>query len=485
MWQGIINKVWLEYRSYVIASVLLIMMGIGLAYPTIKTLRTVEFAPENQGVFVEPMQPLTSKIAVPAGEIDYVMIWVHDEFNQQKLQKEDYRTLQLEVVNVADETIRTAVKPRLIKRGDQPALLFKLSKIKNEEKQNYSFVIYQRGEGVVGVQDPLGLQLKTDETAEMALEVGEKKNWLTLLIDKVYTEDLVGHDISFYLRRGNQIVQGENPYACVQENSCIGYPAHLPGMYWFAAGWAALGFDDLSEWAMIWRPMMLAAWLGVGVVLLGYSLRRGQPGLGVAAMGLWLFNRWSLDVLRVAHTDFVGVLFLILAIICAEQWPIWAAVLLALSLSVKQLAVLIVPIFLIAMWRHYGLSWKKLALVITMIIVIPGAITLPFLIDNPTATIQGLMNVVERPAQSVRGFAPSFDEWLDVTDWGKLLPMLGLTGMVYVAVWRKEVDLIQGTVMVMAIMMAFTSVLYNQYFVWFIPFIPLALARYREQRQKT
>jgi hypothetical protein len=59
--------------------------------------------------------------------------------------------------------------------------------------------------------------------------------------------------------------------------------------------------------------------------------------------------------------------------------------------------------------------------------------------------------------------------------------MLFLIGVVYVAAYRKEVNLTNGTLIVMAITMAFTSVLYNQYFVWLIPFIPLAIANFRKR----
>jgi uncharacterized membrane protein len=323
--------------------------------------------------------------------------------------------------------------------------------------------------------------IKEGEIAIAAFQVGERKNWLNLLLFKVYDRELVGEDISMYLHRGKQIVEGRNPFSCVLQKSeaCIGYPAHIPGMYLVVAGFVAVGVDQIDTFEGAWRPVVFAVWLAVGFVLFGYAWKRGQPILGAAAMGLWLFNRWTLDVLFVAHTDFIGTLLLLSAVLLAGSIPLLAAFLLGLSLAVKQLAVLIVPVFLLALWRQYGLNKGKLVLATLLVLLAPMAVTLPFLIDDPVATITGILYPLERPAHSVRGFAPSLDELLDVTHTAKSLLMFFLTGVVYVALWRKEISLIAGVLMVMAIMMAFTSTLYNQYFVWFIPFIPLAIAEAR------
>ena len=482
---GVKEQIWAlikKHQGLVIAVILLVMMALVLLLPTIKPLRTVEIRPENEGPFLGPEAPLVNDVFVPAGKLSYFIVWIDEGRGANSLGISDYETVKLEVGHQDGRVIRTADRPALIKRDDKSALLFKFDKIESNGEQRYVFILRQEGSGVVRAQQPLKDYIKKDEVASVAFQLGERKNWLTLLIDKVYGESLIGQDISFYLHRGRQIAAGENPYSCVlEEESCVGYPAHLPGMYLFTAGFVAMGFDELDEWAKVWRPIMLMAWFSVGVVLLVYIFRHGQPVLAVAAFGFWLFNRWSLDVLRIAHIDFIGVLFLVLAVVLAGRLPLLAAVLFGASLAVKQVAVLVAPIFLLAVWRQKKSSVLQLAVLTGLMLLVPAVTSLPFLLDNPNATVQGWLNVVERPAQSVRGFAPSFDEWLDVTHVGKLLVMLLLVGVVYVAAWRKEVGLIEGVLIVMAIIMAFTPVLYNQYFVWLIPFIPLAVAGLRRR----
>jgi len=253
----------------------------------------------------------------------------------------------------------------------------------------------------------------------------------------------------------------------------------------FAAGLVSLGIGEMGEWAKVWRPITFIFWLGVGLVLLGYLLKRGRPALAAAAFGFWLFNRWSIDVLRIAHTDFVGVFFLVLSLVLAGRWPLVAAFLFGVSLSVKQVAILAAPIFLLTMWRSQGMGFKKLVLSMVLLLLVPLLTSLPFLLDDPQATIYGWLNAAERPAQTdAHGFAPSIDAWLGVSNVSRSAIMIFLVAIVYVAAWRRGVGLIGGTLMILAIMIAFTHVLYNQYLVWFIPLIPLAVAEIRVGRKK-
>jgi hypothetical protein len=478
----IIRKFPRQQNGLIVAVVLLIIMTGILSLPTIKPLRTVEINSKNRGeLLLKSDMPIAQNVLVPAGKLAYFVLWVQEGHGSDKIKTSDYKAMGLEVRSQNGQVIRTSAEPKFIKKNDEPALLFGFDHIVVDESERYTFVTKQASNIIV--QQPIPDNIKEGETIVAAFQLGEKRNWLTLLIDKVYKESLVGKDVSSYLHRGIQILHGENPYACVLENdSCVGYPAHLPGMYLVAAGFVKMGVDQLDEWTHVWRPIVFAAWFGVGLILFVYIFRRGQPALAVAAFGFWLFNRWSIDVLRIAHTDFIGVFFLLLSVVLAGFAPFLAAFLLGVSLAVKQLAVLIVPIFLINAWRQKKFKAVKLGVLTGLILLAPLVTSLPFLINNPKATVRGWINVVERPSQVVHGFAPSLDTWLDVTQ-GKSLLMLFLIGAVYVAAYRKEVNLTNGTLIVMAITMAFTSVLYNQYFVWLIPFIPLAIANMRNSER--
>jgi hypothetical protein len=465
------------HQGNLIAGVLLLIMLLILLSPTFKSRRSVEVLSKSEPFVLVPKVPVANKVLVPVGKIDYFFVWVDEGVAENKLKPVDFESVELAVIAPDGRNLLKVTKPKLIKREDNAALQFSFPTISVDDAEIYSLVLEQTGNGKIKVRIPNNDQIKSGETIAIALQLAERKNWLTSMLDKIYSENIAKDDISMYLHRGLQIVQGKNPYSCAIETTeaCMGYPAHLPGMYLVAAGFAKFGVDDLVRWAQVWRPIMILTWLSIGAILAIYSYRKGRPILAVAILGFWLFNRWSVNVAQIAHTDFLGVLFLLLAIILVNRMPALAALFLGISISVKQLAILIVPIFIVYLWRHKKVKFSKLFLHLVLVFIVPALITLPFFINDPSAVTKALLNVTERSAQSVHGFAPSMDQLLDVTNNSKSFLMLFIVGAVYVAGWRKEVNLVAGTLLIMAIVMGFTSVLYNQYFVWLLPFIALVV----------
>jgi len=476
--EELVRKYVMQRETLILALVLLLGFTIVLLQPAVGSVRTVEIDPENTGVLLTIDAPLTYDITVPTSTISYFSVWVVEKHDGKTLELGDYSGVQLEVRDVAGHLVRTSLNPQLVKRRDEPVLRFKFAPLAVVEHENYTFTVRQTNAANVLAQLPIVDMVGAGESVDSAFELGEHRNWLTLLVEKVYGEDLVGKDISFYLFRGGQIASGINPYDCVTDpdEECFGYPTHLPGMYLITAGFVVAGVDDLNEWATAWRPLSFATWLAVGLVLFIYSYVRKQPALAVAALGFWLFNRWSLYVLKVAHTDFLGVLLMVLSIVSVGRWPMTAAVLLGTSLAVKQVGVLLVPLFLIAAWRVHSFRLPKIFLLIGLILLMPVATSIPFLVANPEAAIQGWLTAATRPAQTLYEGVPSFDQWLDITGPSKSMVMLALVLCAYVAAWRKSVGMVGGALLIMAIVIGFTHVLFHQYVVWFIPLIPLAIA---------
>lgn len=461
----------------VLAAVLLAAMLVVLLQPTIKPTRAIEVKPGNEGIKFQTDTVIAENVRVPKSKWAYFILWIKDHEEERKITSSDYKEIKLEIKDQEGKIVRTSTKPSFIKKEDHPALLFGFNPITTDGQSRYSFVL-NKAESII-LEQPLAAHIKTSETSLAAFEFAEKKNWITLLVEKAYGESLDGEDISSYIRRGEQIVKGENPYSCTKNYAaCEGYPAHLPGMYWVAAGFVKMGINELGEWAKVWRPIVFGTWFLIGLILLVYIMRKQQPALAVASFGFWLFNRWSVDVLRIAHTDFLGTLFLLLSVLLINRAPYFAALMLGVSLSIKQLAILVVPLFLIYLFRTQKMKLPKLFIILILIVLPPLAVTLPFLIDDPVSTMTGVMNVAERSAQTVHGFAPSLDTWFDMTN-GKWAIMLFLAAAVYIAAWRKETNLAQGTFLVLAIMIAFTSTLYNQYLVWLLAFLPVVVANYR------
>ncbi len=472
------NTIW---KNAALLSSLLVGLLLLLLLPTMKSIKTVEVDPNSQGFVAQAYQVNARNIRVQDSTIHYVVLWIADNNNNAPLSDAALAALELTISSskaVASEA-RSAKNPTRIMRDGKTALSFHVKSLKTSAEERYAITLTHSENINLQLQYPLNAQIKKDEVVFAAFGVAQRKNWITSLIDKVYSENLIGNDISMYLHRGQQIVAGKNPYACVLEKgSCKGYPAHTPGMYLVASGFVLFGVHDLDSWAAAWRPVAIASWLAVGLVLLVHISRKGSVALAVAAFGFWLFNRWSIDVLRIAHTDFLGVLFLLLAVIFAEKRPKTAALMFGISLAIKQVAILALPVFLIFLWQTNQKSFKKVAMLFGLVILIPLLTLTPFLIDNPSATIYGILNPLERPAQQVHGFASSFAQFVDVTNISKIFLMIYLIGIVYIAAYQKTISLSGGTLMIFLIMISFTHVLYNQYIVWLLPFIPLAVSAY-------
>ena len=456
-------------------ALLLVLLAVVLL-PAAQTIRTVELQPDTKGTRLAKGATSQSSIQVPAGRLDYFSVLIKKNHAGLAQRPAEYQATTVDIATPEGERLRTADRPRFLTRGGVPALQFSFPALRLAEPQLLTVTVTQPGDHELIVQQPQDVAQPGEEFT-YAFKLERHATRLKLLLARIYDEDPTRHDIARYHHRGSQIVAGVNPYACStdQSDSCVGYPSHLPGMSWLAAGLGASGASELDTWMAIWRPLLLLAWLAVGGVLAGLLVRQGRPAVAVVALGMWLFNRWSLYVLRVAHTDFVGVLFLLLAVLSATRWPLVAAVLLGVSLTVKQLAVLLVPLFVLSVWRQHKYSWPKLALLVGLVLLVPLVASAPFLLDNPSATLQGWLNAATRPAQTQYQSAPSLDLLLDITDVTKSAVLLLLVALVYLASWRQTITLPQACLLILFIQLGFTHVLLHQYVVWLVPFIPLVL----------
>ena len=465
-----------KHKKWLLPASLLALLLVVLLLPAAGTVRTVEIQPDTKGTRLTNGATSESSIQVPAGTLDYFSVLIKKNHTGLAQRPAEYQAATVDIATPEGKLLREASRPRFLTRGGVPALQFSFPSLALAEPQLLHVTVTQPGDHELIVQQPQDVALENEQLA-YAFKLERRATWLSLLLARIYDEDPTRHDIARYHHRGTQIVAGVNPYSCITDDStsCIGYPSHLPGMYWFSAGLVTLGASELEDWMAMWRPVMLLAWLAVGGIIAALFFKQGRPAVAVAALGLWLFNRWSLYVLRVAHTDFVGVLFLLLTVLTTTRWPLLAAVLLGASLTVKQLAVLVVPLFLLYVWRQHGYSPVRLAVVAGLVLLVPLIAAGPFLLDNPGATVQGWLNAATRPAQTQYQSAPSLDLLLDVTDLGKSAVLLALVALVYLAAWRKSLTLAQGCLLLLAIQISFTHVLLHQYLVWLLPFIPLAL----------
>src|SRR5262249_33323630 len=124
-------------------------------------------------------------------------------------------------------------------------------------------------------------------------------------------------DLYYVWRDGSRLATGTNPYEAIlsgnmRENRK--YPTYLPLLYLLVAGAHRLGVVESRSWLLLWRSVVLACHLGIGLLLFVACRRSGHPVLGVFAALFWGLNRWTVYVVKIAHVDFPAILCLIVSL---------------------------------------------------------------------------------------------------------------------------------------------------------------------------
>lgn len=287
-------------------------------------------------------------------------------------------------------------------------------------------------------------------------------------------------DMYYIWLDGSRLAAGENPYARIltgnmRENQK--YPTYLPLFYILVAGTHGLGVTEYETWLWIWRPLMIASQIGIALLLFVVCRRSGHPVLGVFAALFWSLNRWTLFVVKVNHVDFLPILCLLVSMVLFETRRRTSLLLFGLSLALKQIAVFVTPLYLIWTWRRASdpdARLRETARAAGWIVLVPGLVSLPFLVWNAEAFVRSILFSATRDANAhVR--ALSFDALLGLEGLAARLPMLLLVALVLVAAARGEIGRYLAVMLVFATFLDFNSVFYLQYMTWIVPFLVLAV----------
>jgi uncharacterized membrane protein len=150
--------------------------------------------------------------------------------------------------------------------------------------------------------------------------------------------------------------------------------------------------------------------------------------------------------------------------------------LLSTSLALKQLAIFIVPLYLIAVWQgHERNRLRELAVAAALIASVPLATSLPFLLWDAEGFTKSIFFSATRDAMSHVN-APCLDGyfgWIGITT---RLPMVLVLALTYLLAWRRVVGVQTASLLAMVTFLCFNPVLFLQYFCWAVPLVPLAVA---------
>lgn len=296
------------------------------------------------------------------------------------------------------------------------------------------------------------------------------------------SHDARGEDIYYTYLEGERLIQGENPYARVigrdlRENDK--YATYFPGFYIISALSQKAGLSDFTQWIGFWQVLFMLAGLLIGCVVFSIPALKGDLIFAAFSAAFWLFNRWTMHIVRVSEMDFLALLMLVLSVTLLNRKPAWSYLLFGVSLSLKQMGFYLIPLFIIWAWdqRTHSRPRRSFAWSIVQMSIVPAILILPFLLWSAEGFINSVFISVSRNPFSLGG-AQSVDALLGMTGLSAKLLMFTLFLAVYLLSYLKRVRSSLAVLLILMIFMGFNSVYFPSYFVWVIPFIPLTIYEY-------
>lgn len=284
-------------------------------------------------------------------------------------------------------------------------------------------------------------------------------------------------DVFFNHREGQRILNGINPYARVLHGDMLHnekYATLFPLFYELSAGVQMLGLHDFDLWIEFWKFVFLLAYLGIALIIFQAPHKRGLTTLGLFGAFFVLLNRWSLDLIVITDIDFIPIFLLVASIVLIPKHRVLSYLLFGLSLAIKQVAIFMLPVYLIWAWQASGRRFTRLFLRDVILIgLIPILSSLPFLIWNWEGFIKSILFSTTRISIASRGVL-SLDALLGWSGILAKLPMLVLLLFIYILVWQKKLKPGLTALLILVVFAGLNSVSYPSYLAWTMPFIPLA-----------
>jgi hypothetical protein len=292
---------------------------------------------------------------------------------------------------------------------------------------------------------------------------------------RFWSLDTVGSDTYYSWVEGRRIRDGRNPYERILHGNMIEnnkYATYFPLFYEASALVQNLGFRQYQPWIDFWRRVFLFCNIAIGLALCKFLFSKRTWTLALLAMPFWYFNRWTLSSSESVALDFIPILLLVLALGLFDKYRRISLLLYSFSLAIKQIAVFLVPLFMI--WEYQQTrSIKKTILAGLWIISIPLFASIPFLFWN----FEGFMKSIAFSATRIglnHFAAASIDSVLNLTGLVARIPFLLMLLGAYLVSWEKAVGRYTAAMLVMGTFIAFNSVLFQHYPTWLMPLLPLA-----------
>ena len=313
----------------------------------------------------------------------------------------------------------------------------------------------------------------------LSLAVGIMALAITLVAIRVnlrfWSLDTVGSDTYYSWVEGRRIRSGENPYERILNGNMDEnrkYATYFPLFYEASALVQNAGIRQYEAWIGFWRYFFLAANIATGLTLRFIIFSRRTWALSLLALPFWYFNRWTLHASATVALDFIPIFLMVLSLGLFDKHRNASLLLFSFSLAVKQIAIFLVPLYLIWEYQHSH-SLKRTLVAGLWIISIPLISSTPFLLWNAEGFIRSIAFSATRTALNHFG-ADSIDVVFNIGGLLARIPFLFMLLGAYFTSWQKAVGRYGSAMLVMGIFIAFNSVLFTHYPAWLMPLLPLA-----------
>lgn len=289
---------------------------------------------------------------------------------------------------------------------------------------------------------------------------------------RFWSIDTVGSDTYYAWVEGRRINEGRNPYerilhGSMEENNK--YATYFPLFYEASALVQRMGLRQYQEWIDFWRYIFLFCNIATGIALCLTLFSKRTWALALLAMPFWYFNRWTLNVSYTVALDFIPILLMVASLALFDKYRRTSLLLFGISLATKQIAIFIAPLFLI--WEYQQTRSIKRAIQAGLWIVsIPLLASLPFLFWNAEGFIRSIGFSATRISLNQFG-AASFDALLNLQGLPARIPFMMMLGAAYFVAWQRSVGRFGAAMIVMAIFVAFNSILFQHYPAWLMPLL--------------
>ncbi len=136
---------------------------------------------------------------------------------------------------------------------------------------------------------------------------------------------------------------------------------------------------------------------------------------------------------------------------------------------------LVVPLYLAWLYQSPRTERRsQLLRDIGLIALVPLAVSLPFIMWHPEAFVKSILFSVTR-RDTVSIVAPALGSMLGLRGTIARIPLAVMLLLAYAAAFRYRLGRYSSVLLIIAIFVSFNPILFDQYFTWLLPFVPLAL----------